>query len=280
MIHRFALATVLIVVASSSPIQAETLEQLRDNYQKAHETSSNIEDPKFGNEDFREKLAIWADANKKSQLAAQKLISALFKCWIEQPNDETLKTEIESVYQGLAGKRNTERYTNAKSFITRISWPLLTDSDLTDEQAELLSKLIKPQGVSRIGDVMARVGLPSEAYGWDQQAAYAMALMRLGKEKQARQEISNLHAKASTNYKANPKGSLDYGPEAGVSRYRDYVDYLQLCEVLSGFQDSVSNNHKNAAKHVTQARNLRYKLSPEAMVLVVEINRRSRSDQD
>ena len=157
MIHRFALATVLIVVASSSPIQAETLEQLRDNYQKAHETSSNIEDPKFGTEGFREKLAVWADGNKKSQLAAQKLISALFKRWIEQPNDETLKTEIESVYQGLAGKRSTERHTNAKSFITRISWPLLTDSELTDEQAELLSKLIKPRGVSRIGDVMARV---------------------------------------------------------------------------------------------------------------------------
>ena len=163
--------------------------------------------------------------------------------------------------------------------MSRIAWPLLANSNLTKEQSELLAQLIKPPSASKISDVLARIGLPTEAYGWDQQAVHALALIRLGKEKQARSEIATLYAKVSANYKSNPKGSLDYGPEAGESRYRDYVDYLQLCELLSGFQDSISNDHKSATKHVAQAKQLRSKVSPKAAVLIAEISRRSEADQ-
>lgn len=102
----------------------------------------------------------------------------------------------------------------------------------------------------------------------------------MGKEQQARYEISTLKAKVSTNYRRNPKGSLDYGPEAGESRYRSYVDYLQLCETLSGFQASISKDDEAASKHVMQAHKLRNKLSPEAAVLVAEIKWRSEAAED
>ena len=279
MIKHFTLGNLFVVLVLSSSTQAEILKQLRENHKEAYAISLNIENPKLGTDRDREKLEIWADSHKKSQLTAKALIPALFNHWIDQPNDQQLKKEIESVYNGLAGKPTPQRYNQTQSFMSRIAWPLLAHSNLTKEQAELLAKLVKPPSAWRISDVMARIGMPTEANGWDQQAVYALALIRLGKEKQARSEISNLYAKASTNYKANPKGSLDYGPEAGESRYRDYVDYLQLCELLSGFQDSITNNHTGATKHVSQAQKLRNKVSPEAAVLIEEISRRSKSDK-
>ncbi len=275
MINHFTLGSVLLIVAFSPSTQAETLKQLRENHKRAHEISSNIENPKFGTDGYAEKLEIWANSDEKSQLAAKALIPALLDHWIVHPNDQQVKKEIESVYNDLAGRPTTERYNQAKSFISRIAWPFLAKSNLTEEQSELLARLVKPPSTSRISDVMARMGMPTEAYGWDQQAVYALALIRLGEDRQARSEISLLHTKVSTNYKANPKGSLDYGREAGESRYRDYVDYLQLCEVLSGFQDSRNLNHKGATQHITRAQKLRNKVSPEAAVLIAEISRRS-----
>lgn len=280
MIKHFTLGNLLVVLVLSSSTQAETLKQLRENHQQAYAISLNIENPKLGTDRYREKLGNWADSHKKSQLTAKALIPALFNHWIDQPNDQQLKNEIESVYNALAGRPTTERHNKTKSFMSRIAWPLLANGNLTTEQSELVAKLVKPSSASRISDVMARMGMPTEAYGWDQQAVYALALIRLDKEKQARSEISSLYAKAATNYKANPKGGLDYGHGAGPARYRDYVDYLQLCKLLRGFQDSFTNDHKGAIKHVTQAQNLRKKVSPEGAILIAEINRRSESGKN
>ncbi|MDG2223741.1 MAG: hypothetical protein P8L85_20350 [Rubripirellula sp.] len=242
MIHRFTLALLLSVAVFLPSTQAETLEALRQSYQEAHDSASKIENPKIGAEGFREKLSDWADAHRKSQESARALILALLDHWVTLPDDKAVKEEVEAICKDLAGDPQTENYRTAKSFFARTAWPLLANNKLTKDQAEFLAELTKPSGNSGINGVLARLGRPSEPQGWDVQAAYALALIRSGKEKQAREQISNLHAKVSANYKAYPEGGLDYGPEAGDARYRNYVDYLQLCEVLHGLQASISDD--------------------------------------
>jgi len=159
-------------------------------------------------------------------------------------------------------------------------WPLLADDKLTQERAGLLVELTKPQLGVRMNDTIARLGRPTEALGWDVQAAHGLALIRNGKDKQARNEITTLHHKVSINHKANPKGRLDYGPEAGEARYRNYIDYLQLCEILHGLQAAISKDHEGAAERIKQARKLRDVLSPEASLLIAEVGRRAEVGED
>ncbi len=101
-----------------------------------------------------------------------------------------------------------------------------------------------------------------------------MALIRSGNDKEARNEIEILQIKVSRNYKANPEGGLDYGPEAGEGRYRTFVDYLQLCEILSSLRAAIAHDQEGAAQHLKQARGVRNILSPEAGLLLDEIERR------
>ena len=288
MIYRSILACVLCVVAFSPTAraeeQAETLEQLRQRYQEARDTAAKIENPDLGSEGFHEKLKVWAEAYQKSQTSARALIPALLNHWMTLPNDSAevpaVCKEIKTVCKDMAGHPRSEQYSNAKSFFARTAWPLLADNKLTQEQAGLLVKLTEPQLLVRMNDRKARLGQPTEPLGWDVQAAYALALIRSGNDKQSRDEITILHDKVSINYKANPKGSLDYGPEAGEARYRNYIDYLQLCEILHGLQAAISKDHAGATQRIKQARKLRDVLSPEASLLIAEVGRRAEADED
>lgn len=129
-------------------------------------------------------------------------------------------------------------------------------------------------------DLLSRLGQPTEPLGWDVQVTYALALIRSGNDEQAQKRINLLHQKVSINHTHNPKGSLDYGPEAGTGRYRDYVHYLQLCEVLHALRAAVSNDHTSARKHIENARKHREPLSPEAAPLVAEIVLRIEEQKD
>ena len=190
--------------------------------------------------------------------------------------EPALGQEIRAVFKDLAGNPWTNKYNIGKSFMARTVWPLLADLEPIPAQAAFMAELTKPQIGVRMNDRQARAGNPTEPLGWDVQAAYALALIRSGQYKQARDEITMLHDKVSINYALSPKGSLDYGVEAGAGRYRNYTDYLQLCQVLHALQDAISNNDEGAREHMEKARKLREDFSPEASPLVTEVSRRVR----
>lgn len=196
------------------------------------------------------------------------------------PQAGRTEQEIKTVFKDIAGSPFTEQYNNEKSFIARTTWPLLVNNELTQEQAGFVLELTKPQMAVRMNDKKARRGKWTEPQGWDVQAAYALALIRSGKNEQGRDEVSSLRQKVSQNYARKPNGSLDYGPEAGPGRYRDYLDYLQLCEVLYALQAAISNDPDGAKKHLEKAHGLRKALSPEATPLVAELTRRVELKKD
>lgn len=287
MIWRFLLTSALCVVAFSTATgaaeQAETLEQLRQRYQQARDVLAKTENPELGSEGFPEKLKVWAAVYQQSQASARALISALLNHWRTLPDDSAevpaVCKEIKTVFQEMAAPPS-EQYNLAKSFLARAAWPLLADEKLTPKRAAFLVELTEPQMLVREKDRLARLGQSTEPLGWDVQAAYALALIRSGKDKQAGGEITALHHKVAVNHKVNPEGRLDYGPEAGEARYRNYIDYLQLCEILLGLQAAVAGDHAGAARRVEQARELRDVLSPEASLLIAEIGRRAKADED
>lgn len=248
----------------------ERLEQLRRRHQEASATFSKTKD--YGGP-YRESIA-----------SAHELLSALLIYWKAlpegSPEAETAEKEIKTVFKDLAGGRGTERYNLAKSFIARATWPLLVDSNLTQKQAKFVMELTKPQMAVRMNDKKARRGKWTDPLGWDVQAAYALSLIRSGANKQALNEISVLRDKVSQNRARKPNGTLDYGPEAGPGRYRNYLDYLQLCEALHALQAAVSNDREGAGKHLGNARKLRKDLSPEATPLVAEVMRRVELNKD
>jgi acetyl esterase/lipase len=263
------LRDIKIIEEGAEQEKVERLQQLRERYQQARATFAETQDYR---KDYR-----------ASRESAQQLVSALLNHWIALPEDAAegpaLGQEIRTFFKDLAGNPLTERSNIGKSFIARTVWPLLADLEPTPAQAAFMAELTKPQMGVRINDKLARVGIPTEALGWDVQAAYALALIRSGQDKQARDEITMLHDKVSINYARNPKGSLDYGVEAGAGRYRNYTDYLQLCQVLHALQDAISNNHEGARKRMEKARKLREDLSPEASPLVTEVSRRVKVDK-
>jgi hypothetical protein len=262
----------------------EPLEQLRQQYQQARDHLANTENPDFDDPKFQEKLTPWAQAYQKSNQSAQALIVGLLDAWIAlpkgSPEAEPVGLEIKQVFKDLGGEPGSEQYNLAKSFMARTAWPLLAGHTLTREQAGLLVELAEPQALVRLADKMARVGLRYESIGWDVQAAYALALMCSGDDKKARDEIAILHRKVSMQHKFNPKGRLDYGSEAGAGRYRNYTDYLQLCEALYALQAATSNDREGAKKHIENARKLREALSPEVAPLVTEVARRAKTDKN
>ena len=250
--------------------QGEKLQQLRQRYQQARATFAKTKD--------------YGKAYRESIESAHELISALLNHWTAlpegSPEDRTAEQEIKTVFKDLAGHPNSEKYNLAKSFMARTTWPLLAGNKLTQEQAALLVELNEPQALVRKADNMARSGERYESIGWDVQSAYALALIRSGDDKQARAEITILHKKVSMQYEFNPEGRLDYGPEAGEGRFRNHIDYLQLCEILHGLQAAISNDREDATKRIENGRKLRKALSPEAAPLVTEIARRVRMGKD
>lgn len=253
----------------TTPADAQ-LQQLRQRHNQARATFAETQD--YG-EDYQE-----------SKDAAHALISALLNHWMTLPEGSAeaplLKEEIRAVFKETAGSKFTEQHNTEKSFLARTVWPLLANSEPTREQAVLMAEMTKPQMGVRMYDKMARAGQPTEPLGWDVQAAHTLALIRSGKAKEARDEISILHDKVSINNARNPKGSLDYGPEAGEARYRNYTDYLQLCQVLHALQAAIANDHESAQAQLENARKLRETLSTEAAPLVAEVDRRIKADSD
>ena len=271
---RSALACVLCVVAFSQSArveaQVETMEQLRQRYQQARATFAKTKDY---SKDYRESIE-----------SAHKLISALLNHGMALPHGSAelpaVHKEIKAVFKDLAGHPLTEKFNLAKSFIARTTWPLLADDEPTPEQAAFMVELTEPQLGVRKNDEAARRGKPTEPLGWDVQAAHALALIRSANAEQAGDEITILHDKVSINHARNPKGRLDYGSEAGEERYRNYTDYLQLCEALHALQAAIANDREGAKKHLENVRKLREALSPEATPLVTEVVRRVKVDND
>lgn len=256
--------------AAPAEAQAESMKQIRNRYEQACATYARTQD---NGEDWREKVA-----------SGHKLLSALLNHWINLPKGSAeapvVSQEIRTVYKDMAGSPLSELHNIEESFLVRVVWPLLATDKPTPEQARFLAELTKPQIQVRMNDKKARAGRWTEPLGWDVQAAYALALIRSGDDKQARDEISILHNKVSIDLALDPKGSLDYGPEAGAGRYRNYTDYLQLCEVLHALQAAIANDREGAKKHIENARKLREALSPEATPLVTEVDRRVKMDKD
>jgi hypothetical protein len=246
----------------------DRLEQLRRRYQQARATFSKTKD--------------YGKAYREYKQSTHKLFSALLSHWMTLPDGSAevpvVCQEIRTVYKDKAGSPLTERHNIEKTFLARALWPLLADDEPTPEQAAFMVELTKPQMGVRMNDRRARRGKPTEPLGWDVQATYALALIRSGKDKQARDEITILHDKVTINHARNPNGRLDYGPEAGAGRYRNYTDYVQLCEVLHALQAAISTDRKGAKKHIENARKLREALSPEATLLVTEVARRVKTD--
>ena len=241
--------------------QEVKLELLRKQYQQARANFAKTQD--------------YGKAYRGSIESAHQLISALLTYWMTLPESSvkvpSIRNEIKTIFKDTAGNPLIERYNSEKSFLARAVWPLLAEKEPTQKQAAFLVKLSKPQMSVRIYDKLARLGKPTEVLGWDVQAAYALALIRSGDDKQARNEITILHDKVSINRKANPEGRLDFGPAAGVGRYRNYTDYLQLCEVLHALQAALSGDREGAMKHIGFAQKLREALSPEAIELFTEV---------
>ena len=250
---RQALTALMIFMVVLEGMHAEaSIEQVRQEYHEARATFGKTRD--YG-KDYRESVA-----------SAHALIAALLNHWLNLPEHSgevsIVCREIKTVLKDTAGTR---------SFLARTLWPLLSESKPTSSQANFMAQLIKPQKGIHFYDLLSRLGQPTEPLGWDVQVAYALALIRSGNDKQAQKHINLLHRKVSINHTHNPKGSLDYGPEAGTGRYCDYVNYLQLCEVLHALRAAASNDHTSARKHIENARKHREPLSPEAAPLVAEI---------
>ena len=250
---RHALTVLMFFMVLSEGMCAEaSIEQFRQEYREARATFGKTRD--YG-KDYRESVA-----------SAHALIAALLNHWLNLPEHSgevsIVCREIKTVLKDTAGTR---------SFLARTLWPLLSESKPTSSQANFMAQLIKPQKGIHFYDLLSRLGQPTEPLGWDVQVTYALALIRSGNDKQAQKHINLLHRKVSINHTHNPKGSLDYGPEAGTGRYRDYIHYLQLCEVLHALRATVSNDHTSARKHIENARKHREPLSPEAAPLVAEI---------
>ena len=268
------LAFVLGILALSPSTRAgspeTTIDQLRQRYQQARATFAKTRD--------------YGKAYRESIASGRELLTALLNHWLTMPEDSekapVIRREIKTVYLEVAGRPLTERYNQGKSFMARTAWPLMAEKEPTPEQAVFMVELTKPQTGVRMNDRIAQGGMPTEPLGWNVQAAHALALIRAGKDKSARDEITLLHGKVSINHARNPKGRLDYGPEAGAWRYRNYIDYLQLCEVMRALQAAISNDRAAAKKHIETAKKLRQAFSPEAAPLVTEVERRIKSDKD
>ena len=261
-IGRHALTVLMFFMVLSEGMCAEaSIEQLRQEYREARATFGKTRD--YG-KDYRESVT-----------SAHALIAALLNHWLNLPDHSGEVSiacrEIKTVLKDTAGTR---------SFLARALWPLLTEGKPTPKQATFMAQLIKPKKGINFYDLLSRLGQPTEPLGWDVQVTYALALIRSGNDKQAQKNINLLHRKVSINHTHNPKGSLDYGPEAGTGRYRDYVHYLQLCEVLHALRAAASNDHTSARKHIENARKHREPLSPEAAPLVAEIVLRIEEQKD
>ena len=262
-----------LVPVSQSPLagaEGEDLEQLRQRYGQARANFAKTKD--------------YGKPYRESKEAAQQLLSALLDHWMGLPEgsdgEPVIRKEIKTVFKDLAGNPLSEKYNIGKSFIARTVWPLLAEKNPSPGQASFLAELTKPQFGVRRNDKMARSGKPTEPLGWDVQAAHALALLRSGKDQPAQQEISILQKKVGINHTANPKGQLDYGPEAGDARFRSYTDYLQICEALLALQAAVSNDCDTAKKHIGKAKDLSKTLTPESTPLVNEAAKRINVDID
>ncbi len=267
MICRAMLACLLVGMVVSPPsVRAdesiEKQDRLRQEYQAARDTVA-------GKQEWD-----W-EATKELHRSGQAFLTELVHQWAALPagsaDTAAVREEIQSVFNALAGCRGkdhvcvgcraTENFINQQSFLAGIAWPLLAATPLRTEQAELLAELTRPNFSVRLADGIARLGMPTERYGWDVQATHALALIRSGKGKKAQAAVKRLNRKVSMN---ELKGRLR----------RNYTNELQLCEVLQGLQAAVANDHEAARQHLENARQLRDDLSPQASPLAAEIERR------
>jgi|GEM_PF-6854853 len=244
------------------------LESLLKKYENSYALHKATPKPVPGEENFTEKLRVWANNLRLAQDEAKKLLPELLQQWIllkdNNPIAKKYQKTISEVIQFLR---------KGKEHVVPFIWPSLVDKKMTAEKAGALVILLQPDARTRMNDRSALNGLPTESWGWATQAAHSLALLRKGQKEDALKELKALKTKVSINYKKNPDGSLDYGPEAGNHRYRSYLDYIQLCEVIYAYHFALSGNPKKADAQVQKAIKMDGSISSEVKLIIDQIKR-------
>jgi hypothetical protein len=263
----------LILLLSSVQVTAtdkkqEKLKTLIAQFDQSHSLYKSTPNPILGEKNFHDKLGAWSNSYKSVKDAARKLAPELLHHWMflpdGSPQTKEAATKVKKVLLLLkSGKDNIARFT----------WKTLVDQKLTTKKSALLVDLLKPNRTVRFNDACALNGLPTEAYGWDIQAAYALALLRNQQTKQFLAEIKVLKTKVSVNYKSGPDFGLDYGPEAGKYRYRTTLNYIQLCDVINGYHLALLGKFTGAKSWAQKVVKMDGAPSLETKYIIDEINR-------
>ncbi len=131
-------------------------------------------------------------------------IAELLDAWKRLPDpsaeSDAFARKINTLYDELKTQRtpNTENWRRLWTRIAVLSWPHLASS-IPQPMAQTLADLTKPYADIRKLDRLAEQDRPTEALGWDVQAAHALALARAGKTKEALEENEALMKKIAVN---------------------------------------------------------------------------------
>ena len=207
----------------------------------------------------------WYDAHLSWQMAHRELISPLVAYWmLVEPGDAEFRKLEDEVRRMLKEFQGSD---GLRSYFLSQAWKALADPNVSANHARALTKLAKPNASVRISDGIRSFGLTPEPLGWDQQLTYALGLIRCGKLATAESEIRKLNAKIPEG-----NGRLDYGPEAGDARYRNYLDYRQTCCLLKGLVAKARKADEEAQRWLLEATMLREdSFSPEGKLIVAEL---------
>lgn len=282
MIHRSILPCVLLLMAvlprARADDQADTLEQLRHNYQQARAAAAKIDQPKKGSPDFQEKLKVWSAVTRKQREAAELLVPALLKHWatLSDDSDElmAIAEEIRTAYTDMSGKPLTARNSKAKSYFAGEVLPLLVDFELTRQRAALLVELTTPFAGIRINDKIALLDRPTEPLGWIVQDAHSLALLRAGRIDDARRESELLIKKVTINVQRGrvPNGKVNYrgGKRTQKSLRREYLLHGALIEASGGNIEGATKmlSDAQAIKEVQDTKDGQKRLVGEIITLI------------
>jgi len=222
--------------------QADALDQLRQNYQKAKAAVAKVDKPEKGSPDFRQKLTAWSAATRQQRKTAELLAPALLNHWATLSDDSeelmAVAEEIRTAYTDMSGKPLTVRDSKAKSYFAGVVIPMLVDFKLSQRRAGLLVELTTPFAGIRINDQVALIGKPTEPLGWIVQDAHSLALLRAGRVDEAQRENELLRKKVTINLQRGrvPNLKVNYldGKRTQQSLRREYLLHGALIAASRG----------------------------------------------
>lgn len=227
------------VLADPEKETRETYDKLLVEYTEARKALAEIPRPQRNDANFRKKLGLWSDANQRCTDAAQKLFPVLAEVATSARAEdyEIIKFELKQIHGDLFVDR-TQAGHDALSFFAKSIVPLLRDKKLAPERATLFADLTKPDQWVREYDKMMERGQLCEPVGWDIQDAYALALGRAGKFKEARRESDLLLKKVNliiTKGRLPGVGTYHHGVvRQKKSLQREFMCHRALIEALAG----------------------------------------------